>query len=240
MLDKKKGLLILIDEVENIDSEIGFPNFIKNVSEHFITERKNLIFVITGIPCTITQMFFEHPSFLRLFMPVKLKELSQIESYELIDLFMKEQKKKITVDTKMLITRIARGYPVNLQLIGFYAYQLSTNSFITKEDVWRACDYIIDNVKSSEFISKHEKIGFGLCDQILRNAVSDDYQKKSITYRNLSAVFPKHKGEDIAAAITKLSDNEIIDTVIKGRYFIKDGLFYRYLQKYYKNDSSES
>ena len=237
ILDRKNGLLILIDEVENIDPDIGLPNFIKNVTEYFNTEKINVTFIITGIPCAITTLFFEHPSFVRLFMPVTLKELSQIESYELIDLFMTEQRKKITVDTKILITRIARGYPVNLQLIGFYAYQLSTNKFIAKEDVWRACDYIIDNVKTNEFLGKHEGVGFGLCDRILRYVVSDDYQKRSITFKNLSEFFSDCTREDLEEALIKLSDSEIIDTVTKGNYFIKDGLFQRYLQKYYRSES---
>ena len=87
------GILILIDEVENIDPDSNFANFVKNLSEYFISEERSINFILSGIPCAITNMFLQHPSFLRLFDPIELIELSTIESYELLDEAATRQKK---------------------------------------------------------------------------------------------------------------------------------------------------
>ena len=58
------GILILIDEVENIDPDSNFANFVKNLSEYFISEERSITFILSGIPCAITNMFLQHPSFL--------------------------------------------------------------------------------------------------------------------------------------------------------------------------------
>jgi cold shock CspA family protein len=117
------GILILIDEVENIDPESGFAAFVKNVTEYFLTEGKIINFILSGIQSSVTNLFFQHPSFLRLFTPLEVKELSVIESYELIDGYVKNSHKVIENNAKSYIGQITKGYPVSLQLLGFYTFQ---------------------------------------------------------------------------------------------------------------------
>jgi cold shock CspA family protein len=232
-LGYRDGLLILIDEVENIDPSSGFANFIKNVTEYFSSEDRHITFVLSGIPCTLTDLFLQHPSFLRLFEPIELKEFSAIESYELLDLYSGSGKKRFHSRTRTSICRMARGYPVNLQLIGFYSYQIDKNSYIEDDDLRIAVDYILDNVKKEEFLSKHESIGFGLAEEILK-LVLRERQGANISYHTILKLLPDKDESDIISALETLEKNELIYKYSKGNYFIKDHLFHRYLQRYYE------
>lgn len=227
------GILILIDEIENIDPNSGLANFIKNVTEYFCSEKRKITFVLSGISCTLTELFLQHPSFLRLFSPIELKEFSAIESYELLDSYLSAEKKRFDPRTRTGICRMARGYPVNLQLIGFYSYQIDTDSDIDDDDLHIAVDYIVDNVKKDEFLSKHESIGFGLAENVLR-VILKQRQGTNISYQRIISLIPETDEYNILAALDSLEKNALIYKYSKGNYFIKDYLFYRYLQKYYE------
>jgi cold shock CspA family protein len=229
----KNGLLILIDEVENIDPETGFANFIKNVTEYFSTEGKNINFILSGIPSTITNLFFQHPSFLRLFTPLEVKELSVIEAYELTDGYIRKSTKLMEKNAKTFIGQISRGYPVSLQLLGFYSFQLDTDNLITVDDINNAATHIVVKVKEKEFDNKHESIGYGLSENILKLAVTE--WKGKVTQENLKELFKNEKEDRVTKAIRSLEDAEILYKVRKGLYFIRDHFFYLYLKNYYKN-----
>lgn len=232
ILNRKSGLLVLIDEIENFNHSVNFAGFIKNINEYFVTERKRITFIISGIQCSITDLFLQHPSFLRLFKPIELKELSPIESYELLDIFMSEQRKRITSYAKSRISQIATGLPVNLQLLGYYSYQIDSNNNITKEDLNVAIDFIISKVKKEEFITRHESIGFGLPEKILRHTISYN-PNDTIIFEKLVKIFHEYNEEDLLDAIELLLSKELILRLRKGEYYIKDQLFYLYLKRHY-------
>lgn len=232
VLCNKNGLLILIDEVENIDPESNFASFVKNVSEYFNRERKKISFIISGIPCATTRLFLQHPSFFRLLNHIELKELSAIESYELLDIFMKKQKKRINNMTKARICQLARGYPVNLQLLGFYTYQIDSNNNITKDDLDVALDFIVDKVKKEEFLNRHESIGFGLPEMILKHTFKYKFSD-NITFEKIKESFSEYDPDSIQEALELLVNKELIQKAKKGEYYIKDQLFLFYLKKHY-------
>jgi hypothetical protein len=141
--------LIFIDEVENIDPDSDFAQFVKNITEYFTTENRKISFILSGIPSSITDYFAQHPSFLRLFIPLEVKELSQIESYELIDGSMKNNTKNMDHSARSDICQVSKGYPVNLQLLGYYAYATDTDGIIDNEDIQYAISHIIENIKKA-------------------------------------------------------------------------------------------
>lgn len=231
-LDFENGILILIDEVENIDPETEFAAFIKNVTEYFATEGKNINFILSGIQSSITNLFFQHPSFLRLFTPLEVKELSVIEAYELIDGYIKNSHKVMEKNAKSYIGQISQGYPVSLQLLGFYSFQRDTDDIITTDDINDACRHIVSNVKKNEFDSKHEMIGYGLAEKILNLVVTK--WKGQITLHDLQELFVEYDKDEVLGVLKMLTDLEILYKLIKGNYYIKDHLFYLYLKRYYK------
>lgn len=231
-LGYENGLLIFIDEVENIDPDSGFALFVKNITEYFTTESRKINFILSGIPSAITDYFAQHPSFLRLFIPLEVKELATIESYEVIDGCMKNNIKAIDKNTRANICQISKGYPVNLQLLGYYSYSLDTDGFIDSNDMHYAIRHIISNVKKPEFSRKHESIGYGLAEDILKYTTLE--LNGNSTYNSLIYKFKKINEIELMSAVDILIKKEIFSSIRKGEYFINDFLFYKYLRQYYR------
>jgi AAA+ ATPase superfamily predicted ATPase len=231
-LGTRNGILILIDEIENINPETGFANFVKNVTEYFATEGKRINFLLAGIPSAITKLLSEHLSFSRLFTPLEVAELAPIELYELVDTYMAGQKKQINKQTIGYLNTATEGYPVNIQLVGFHAFQCDTDSHIDKDDISTAMRIIVDKVKRTEFNSKHKNIGFGLAEDILKEAAIE--LKGKITHSQITERFPTSTEQEIVKAVDLLLEQEIFFTPRKGQYYLRDHLFYLYLKDYYE------
>ncbi len=229
-LKKKNGLLIFIDEIENIDPEAGLSNFIKNVTEYFNIERKKINFIMSGINSASTKHFLVHRSFNRLFTSIQLKELSMIEADEFLTLYLENNSTHIMDSTRSKLIKASRGLPVNLQLLGFYSYQLDDDNRISKNDLDDAIEHILE-VKKNEYANRHESIGFGLPEEILKYI----YKEKKFNEIKIDFLLEKFQTDEIKVieSLNKLEKCELITKYAKGRYFIKDYLFHLYLQKHY-------
>jgi cold shock CspA family protein len=238
VLGYRNGLLIFIDELENISSDNGLALFIKNTTEYFVTENRNINFILSGIPCELSKLFLEHKSFYRLFTPITLKELSTIETDELISTYFEQQRKHILDQTRQKMIALSKGLPINIQLLGFYTYQLDQDSRLDNEDLSNAIDYIISNIKREEYAKRHESIGYGLTENILKFICNSENERKTIEMETVARVFYANNENDIADALKIIEANELITKYSKGKYFIKDFLFHQYLNKYYKRYQS--
>jgi hypothetical protein len=151
-----------------------------------------------------------------------------------MDSYIKNSHKIMNKKAKTHIGQISRGYPVSLQLLGFYSFQRDNDDVITVDDINDACRYIVVNVKKNEFDNKHESIGYGLAEKILKKAVIE--WKGEISQKNFEVLFQEFPKEEVIKAIKKLIDTEILYKVVKGEYLIRDYLFHTYLKKYYRNE----
>jgi hypothetical protein len=109
---------------------------------------------------------------------------------------MADQAKIVRPQTKTEMCRYARGFPVNLQLLGFYSYQLDKDSHIDDKDLNFAVDYIVDNIKRGEFLAKHESIGYGTPEKILKHIIKHK-QGFIITFENLISGLQEETEHDI-------------------------------------------
>ena len=233
-LNRKSGILIFIDELENIKNNVGLASFTKNVSEYFVTEHLNILFLYSGIYSSSTKLFREHPSFYRLFTPIELIVFSPIEANELIDLYLYGRAKKISDRVKDEITEVSRGMPQNIQLIGYYCYQVDQDDSITVSDLRNAIDYIIKQIKKVEFQNRHEKIGYSLNEQVLKIIITN-----SLTdFRNeqLQKYFPESELAQISSSMGALCEIGLFMKYEKGSYYLKDALFFKYLIEYYRKN----
>lgn len=231
-INRKCGLFIFIDELETSKKTEGLASFIKNVSEYFVTERINILFVFSGIYSTSTRLFREHPSFLRLFTPIELGPFAPIESNELIDIYLYGRAKKINDIVKDNIAKIARGLPQYMQLIGYYCYQNDMDNYIKRDDLVNAVRYITSTIKKSEFQANHERIGYGANEEILKLLIKQSIfkdikvDKVHDQLRNLDI-------REVVQAMEMLCEIGLLRKMAKGRYTLRDALFGQYLIDYY-------
>ncbi len=142
IINKKDGLVILLDEADKASRDLHLGTFLKNLSEALISEEQNnILFILTGLPGLRNALIQSHESSLRLFQELNLQRLSKDETAEVINRGLKESEKKSEVkveidnDAQSLIYVYSEGYPHFVQQIGFSVFEIDTDNKITKDDV---------------------------------------------------------------------------------------------------------
>ena len=117
----KNGILIIIDEFDQISNPSGFASFLKALA----TNSPNVKFCIVGVAKDIQELMKEHESTDRLFAgsiidlePMTDEELKKIiqNAEKFIDNYI-----KFNEDAKDKIARLANGHPYMVHLIGKFA-----------------------------------------------------------------------------------------------------------------------
>ncbi len=141
-VNKKDGLVILIDEADKASKDLHLGSFLKNLSETLISEGQNyVLFVLTGLPNLRDVLMESHESSLRLFKELNLKPLSKEETTEVVKKGLDEANEKnsqsttIESDANQAIFGYSEGYPHFVQQIGFSVFETDTDNNITREDV---------------------------------------------------------------------------------------------------------
>lgn len=121
----ENGILIVVDEFDQIDDPSGFSKLLKSIA----TNVPNVKFVVVGVAQDIRNLIDEHKSADRLFAGsiVKLDSMEDDELGEIIDIaedsidgyieFSEEGKKQIV--------SLAQGHPYMVHLVGKYALRIA-------------------------------------------------------------------------------------------------------------------
>lgn len=132
------GILIVVDEFDQIADVSGFASFLKALA----TNAKKIKFCIVGVAKDIQNLMKEHASSDRLFAGsiISLPSMTQDELNEIITIAEGEINDYIKFDSEARnqIVSLAQGHPYMVHLIGKYslrhAYQ-ENRRVVTKEDI---------------------------------------------------------------------------------------------------------
>lgn len=134
----RDGILIVIDEFDQIADPSGFASFLKALA----TNVPEVKFCIVGVAQDIQQLMKEHQSSNRLFAGsiIPLPSMSPDELREIIDIAEKAIDYYLTFNTEAedRIIALAQGHPYMVHLIGKYAFRLAFvtgKQVITVEDI---------------------------------------------------------------------------------------------------------
>jgi len=165
---RKDGILFIIDEADNASSELRLGYFVKTVTENLQKKDcNNIMFVVTGLPETVEKLKASHESSVRIFHPVKIKELLPLDRKWVVDLGIKKaneinnEKTSVTVDAKDQISSLSEGYPHFIQQFAYCAFKQDTDLILDENDVMAsafadggALDSIGNRYYESDFYQK--------------------------------------------------------------------------------------
>lgn len=139
---KKDGILFIIDEADNATPELRLGYFIKTVTEDLQKQNcKNVMFVVTGLPETVEKLKASHESSVRVFHPVKIKELLPPDRKWVVDLGIKKANEinsartSVTEAAKEQISSLSEGYPHFIQQFAYCAFKQDTDFVLDSDDV---------------------------------------------------------------------------------------------------------
>ncbi len=144
----KDGLLIIIDEFDQIKDPTGFAPFLKALA----TNINGIKFCIVGVAKDIQDLMREHASADRLFAGsiVALDPMSREELLEIMTIGERAVKEtiKFSADAKEKIVKLASGHPYFVHLIGKFAFREAYRSgrkTISQENISDVLSMIAEN-----------------------------------------------------------------------------------------------
>lgn len=140
--DRKDGLVFFIDEADNASADLQIGCFIKTLTENLLRNGcNNVMLVLAGLPEINDKLVTSHPSSIRIFSELKIRELNTQDRLYVIDRGIEEgnkinlEKTLISQSAKSHICSLSEGYPHFIQQFAFSAFEHNSDGEISDDDV---------------------------------------------------------------------------------------------------------
>ncbi|MDR3222599.1 MAG: hypothetical protein LBT66_02505 [Methanobrevibacter sp.] len=176
----KKGLFIIIDDINGLSHTSDFSNWYKSFADTISTGTRDLplIMILTTYPENAQKFYTQNPSFNRLFKHIDIKGL---KDSEIKDFFTKIFKQVgVTIEKKAMdyMVRFTSGLPNMMQEIGDGIFWFNTDNIIDEKDALKG------------IIRAGREIGLKYLQPALDNSIrSESYLS---IFRTLGNDFNKH------------------------------------------------
>jgi len=189
--DSKKGLIIIIDDVNGLSHTSEFADWYKSFSDTLFTNYRGkspIAMILAGYPEKLQELHRHNPSFNRIFSHIQLKGLSNKE----IDSFFTNSFNKIgmTIEKSAMdmLVKYSSGLPNMMQEIGNGTYYMVNGDYIQDDDAFRGVIFagdeigkkylqpLLDNsIRSPKYIEIFERIAL---DAFSKNLDEDYFFRK--------------------------------------------------------------
>jgi hypothetical protein len=146
--DEKKGILLVLDDINGLASSTDFANWLKSLVDEIATSQKPLplFLLLVGIEERRQELIRSQPSLARVFDLVEIRTWSKDETKT----FYKNAFSKVNIDVEEkaldALTRFAGGLPVLAHEIGDAAFSLDKDGRIDESEALKAITVAADIV----------------------------------------------------------------------------------------------
>jgi hypothetical protein len=118
--EEKKGLILILDDLNGITDVPQFSQFLKSLVDDLATSHKSLplLLVLVGIPERREDLYKHQPSVSRIFDIVELPLMDENESMEFFKAIFGKQQISIDKDALSLLVQLSGGYPMLMHEVG--------------------------------------------------------------------------------------------------------------------------
>ncbi|MGH7496061.1 MAG: ATP-binding protein [bacterium] len=153
-----EGINILIDEIDQLASEINFGHFMKIVHEAINNQGlQGVTFILAGQKGVYKRFVSEDESFERLIRHVPISTLDADASDHVLEFAATQATPKFKIDEKgkALILSISSGYPYVLHLLGDSAYIVMEDlRKMTFQDVIDGIEIVLNSDKREKYLER--------------------------------------------------------------------------------------
>ncbi|MBU7048244.1 MAG: cold shock domain-containing protein [Theionarchaea archaeon] len=224
------GICFMIDEVDCLPSDVQLAPFLKATTEALRFKAfKNVSFIIAGVTGTMTSLITQHPSSSRLFENIELRRMDENELDEIIVNALRGTGVGIRDEVKKRIIALADRFPEPVQLLGYHTFKYDQDSLLELNDLSRARDFIIRELKRQEFSELHKRAGSsnGKSETILKAmALCDDHE---VSVSQLSSTCQMRE-TIVNRILTQLAQKGVVVEVNISVYKLRNPLFKIYLR----------
>ncbi|GAA5818872.1 MAG: AAA family ATPase [Methanobrevibacter sp. CfCl-M3] len=135
----KKGLFIIIDDVNGLSDTPEFANWYKSFADTVSTEIREmpLAMILTSYPENAQKLYNYNPSFNRIFEHIKVQGLHDSEVEEFFTKIFSKLDISINDDAMKLMVNFSSGLPNMMQEIGDGVFWINNDKIIDNDDALR-------------------------------------------------------------------------------------------------------
>jgi hypothetical protein len=192
LVDKQDGILIVIDEVDNLANLSSVASIIRNIATTLDVESLGRVsFLLVGYEQNVKKFFKQDSSARRIFDLIRLSTMPEEEAMEVLEKGFKAAKLNYDLAAINKNISIAGGYPHSIQMIGHQLIEVDKDDNINQEDWDDAAFKAALILKTKEFSNMYS---FGKTnttkDEILKVLAKEN---KPMTIKEISAKLPRNK-----------------------------------------------
>ncbi len=134
--DTKKGLVLILDDLNGITTIPEFSEFLKSFVDELATARDSLplLLILVGIPERRDDLIKHQPSVARIFDIIELRPMSEAESQEFFTNTFDKQGMSIEPEALSLMVRLSGGFPMLMHEVGDAIFWKDGDGNIDKHD----------------------------------------------------------------------------------------------------------
>ncbi len=133
---QRKGLLIVLDDLNGLATSAAFANWLKSLVDEIATGREllPLTLVLAGLPERRRQLLETQPSLDRVFDLISIRPFDETQTKQFFQQAFNKVNMRITPEALNVLWRFSGGYPVFLHEIGDAAFKADSDGAIEKDD----------------------------------------------------------------------------------------------------------
>lgn len=134
--DEKKGMIIILDDLNGLAGLPSFANWLKSFVDEVATADSPLpvLLILAGLPERRRQLINNQPSLDRVFDLVEVKRFEKGEIEEFFNLAFSKVNVTVTSDAMELLCRFSGGHPVFMHEIGDAVFKTDEDDTIDGKD----------------------------------------------------------------------------------------------------------
>lgn len=139
--DEKKGILLILDDINGLANSEEFANWLKSLVDEISTSRKPLplCLILVGLEERRQALIKLQPSLARVFDLVEIRAWSDDETRKFFGAAFSKVAMTIDADALQLLSRYAGGLPVLAHELGDAAFNVDTDGISTRTMPSRLC-----------------------------------------------------------------------------------------------------
>ncbi|MFH1259560.1 MAG: ATP-binding protein [Elusimicrobiota bacterium] len=146
--DEKKGILIILDDLNGLVREEKFANFIKSFIDEIATSQSPipLMFVLCGLPERRQELIDTQPSIARIFPVIEILPLDKSETIDFYKNIFEKEGIKIEPAILNILYQYSGGLPMLLHEVGDAVYWADNDNIISHDDATIGISFATKNV----------------------------------------------------------------------------------------------
>lgn len=136
--DEKKGVLLVLDDINGITASTEFSHFLKSMVDEIATRQKRLplLLLLAGVPERRDEMIKNQESIGRIFDVIEIKPFSREETDEFYQKTFNAESVSVDAEALTLLYRYSGGLPMLLHEVGDAVFWADSDNRITKNDAF--------------------------------------------------------------------------------------------------------